>query len=257
MFAELIEPAANGGVGVGFTDRLGGVSAGELAEFNLGRTDLDAPETLRANMALLRARVGVQQVVVVHQVHGVAVYQPDADQRDWSHDAWLGDRVPGQPQLPIADASITSRPGLGLAIRVADCVPVLFADPTAGLIGAAHAGRVGLLGGVLDATVAALQAHGAQELTAWIGPHICGQCYEVPAQMAAEAAEQLPASAATTSWGTPAIDLGAGAAARLSDLGVRVQRLDDRCTRTDATLYSHRGDGPNTGRQIGLIWLAD
>lgn len=254
MFATLITPDSNGGVGIAFTDRHDGASSGELASLNLGRSDLDELAALRTNMARLRERLQLGPVVGLHQVHGAEVFDVDRAGRDWSDDAWLGDRVELAP-LPVADAAVTGQRGIALMIRVADCVPVLFADAEAGLIGAAHAGRAGLLGGVLGATVAALRASGARRLQAWIGPHICGACYEVPEQMAAAAAAQLPQCGATTSWGTPAIDLGAGAAAQLAQLGVAVTEASE-CTLTSPDLFSHRGDGPQTGRQIGLVWLA-
>lgn len=256
MFSTLLRPAENRGIGVVFTDRLGGVSTGAQASFNLGRSDLDELDQLRRNMARLRQEAGVGQVLGLHQVHGTAVHLADDDGRDWSGDAWLGDRLPGADRLPIADAAVSSRRGLGLMIRVADCVPVLLADPAAGVIGAAHAGRAGLLAGVLGETVAAMRAAGARRLQGWIGPHICGDCYEVPAEMAAAAASELPDCASTTSWGSPAIDLGAGAASQLTSLGVAVSR-HDRCTLTTAELFSHRGDGPQAGRQVGLVWLPD
>lgn len=252
MFATLIDPDRLGGVGIAFTDRLGGFSTGELASLNLGRTDLDELDVLRANLAAVRSALDLRPIVALHQVHGIDVYDADLDERDWSDDAWLGDRA-GGPALPVADAVITGRPGLALAVRVADCVPILFADAHTGLIGAAHAGRAGLLAGVLPATVAALRRRGAGQLRAWIGPHICGSCYEVGAELAASAAQQLPACASTTSWGTPAIDLGAGATAQLRELGVEV--IDHAsCTFTGDELFSHRADGPQTGRQLGLIW---
>lgn len=255
MFASLIEPHLNARVGVGFTDRLDGASTGALGSFNLGRSDLDDLASLRANMSGLRAHLGVGEVAAVHQVHGTRVHLVDTDGRDWGGDAWLGDRLPGAEKLPVADAIVTTKPGVALMIRVADCLPVLLADQRAGVIAAAHAGRVGLLAGVLPATVAAMRKLGADRLRAWIGPHICGACYEVPEQMAAEAAARLPAAAARTSWGTSAIDLGAGAAAQLAGLGVDVRRLDP-CTLTSPDLFSHRGDGAGAGRQVGVIWLA-
>ncbi len=253
MFATLIAPGQSGEVGIAFTDRHGGVSTGSRASLNLGRSDVDHIPSLRTNMSLVRQELGIGPVVGLHQVHGPAVHAVDDDGRDWSGDAWLGDRV-GLAALPVADAAITSTPGLALMVRVADCVPVLFADASAGLIGAAHAGRAGLLGGVLEATVAALRACGARSLQAWIGPHICGSCYEVPTHMAAQAADQLPQCAATTSWGTPAIDMGAGAAALLAGLEVAVADHAP-CTMTSDALFSHRGDGQHTGRQAGLVWL--
>lgn len=256
MFDTLIDPANNGGVGVAFTDRRGGVSVGPRASLNLGRSDLDDLTSLGANMARVRASAGIGAVAALHQVHGTEVYDADADARDWLADAWVGDRVPGALALPVADAAVSTRRGLALAVRVADCLPVLLADPAVGVVAAAHAGRRGLLEGVLVDTVAAMRQVGARNLRAWIGPHICGRCYEVPKQMATEAAAVLPTTRATTSWGTPALDLAAGAEAQLVDLGVRVARHDP-CTLTDQNFFSHRGDGAQTGRQAGLIWLSE
>ena len=102
-----------------------------------------------------------------------------------------------------------------LMVRAADCVPVLLADPVAGVIGAAHPGRPGLAAGVVPATVAAMRERGATDITAWIGPHVCGGCYEVPAEMRDEVGALVPAAVATTTWGTPALDLGAGVRAQL------------------------------------------
>lgn len=255
MFATLISPGDNRGVGIAFTDRRGGVSTGPQCSLNLGRSDVDEVDHLRTNMARVRAAAGVSAVAAVHQVHGVDVHRPDVDGRDWSGDAWIGSGIPGSPRLPVADAMVSTARGLALLIRVADCVPVLLADPEAGVIGAAHAGRVGLFGGVLTAVVAEMRRAGAGDLQAWLGPHICGDCYEVPAEMAAQAVTLLPATVATTRWGTPAIDLGAGAESQLGLLGVRVHRCDP-CTLTSDDLFSHRGDGPRAGRQVGLVWLA-
>ena len=95
---------------------------------------------------------------------------------------------------------------------------------------------------------------GAGHITAWIGPHICGECYEVPAALQAEYGRVHPAALATTSWGTPSLDLGAAAAAQLAALGCTVVRVDP-CTRTTATLHSYRRDGAASGRQAALAWL--
>ncbi|WIY81642.1 polyphenol oxidase family protein [Propionimicrobium sp. PCR01-08-3] len=255
MFATMIDPTDNGGIGVGFTDRLGGVSTGTTGQLNLGRSDIDEIDHLRQNMALVRRAARITRIAAVHQVHGIDVHLADGDGRDWSGDAWIGDGAPGKSRLPVADAIVSTTPGLALMIRVADCVPVIFADQERGVFAAAHAGRLGLLAGVLPATAQAMHEVGARQLSAWIGPHICGACYEVPEQMAHDAACQLPETRAHTSWGTPAIDLGAGAAAQLQRLGVEVHRVDP-CTFTTDTLFSHRGDGPGAGRQIGLVWSA-
>lgn len=153
-----------------------------------------------------------------------------------------------------ADALVTTSRSLGLAVRVADCVPVLFADAAAGVVAAAHAGRVGLAAGVLVATLDRMAELGAREISAWIGPHICGECYEVPAGMRAEFGVAHPVAVGMTSWGTPSLDLGAAAAAQLAGLGCRVTRVDT-CTRTTPTMHSYRRDADKSGRQAALVWL--
>jgi copper oxidase (laccase) domain-containing protein len=99
-----------------------------------------------------------------------------------------------------------------------------------------------------------MRAIGASEITAWIGPHVCGACYEVPEKMQAEVGAIEPAAVATTSWGTPSLDIGAGVRAQLERDGVTVVDVS-RCTRESADLYSYRRDGSNSGRLAGLIRL--
>jgi len=180
--------------------------------------------------------------VNAYQVHGTRVLTVDAgsDRRAIAREQ--------------ADALVTTDRRLAVAVRVADCVPVLFADADAGVVAAAHAGRVGLGAGVLTATVARMAELGAGRITAWIGPHICGECYEVPADLQAEYGRVHPSALATTSWGTPSLDLGAAAAVQLSALGCAVVRVDP-CTRTTPTLHSYRRDGAASGRQAALAWL--
>ena len=163
--------------------------------------------------------------------------------------------VAGVPRhRPDADALVTDRPDVVLVVRAADCVPVLFADPAAGVIGAAHCGRLGLAHGVVPAAVDRLRAQGALALTAWVGPHVCGSCYEVPSSLQAEVGEVEPASVATTSWGTPSLDLGAGVRAQLERAGVEVVDAGG-CTRESPDLYSFRRDGARAGRLAGLVRL--
>jgi polyphenol oxidase len=137
-------------------------------------------------------------------------------------------------------------------VRVADCVPVLLADAEAGVIGAAHCGRLGLALGVVPATVERMRELGAEQVTAWVGPHVCGACYEVPAQMQAEVGAVEPTAVATTSWGTPSLDIGAGVRAQLERADVTVVDLS-RCTRESPDPYSYRRDGRGAGRIAGLI----
>ncbi|GAB3999093.1 hypothetical protein GCM10028771_33490 [Nocardioides marmoraquaticus] len=150
------------------------------------------------------------------------------------------------------DGIVTDRPDVVLLVRVADCVPVLLADPDAGVIGAAHAGRPGMAAGVVPATVSRMRELGAHRVQAWLGPSVCGRCYEVPAALRSEVAAVEPASASTTSWGTPALDVGAGVRAQLERDGVEVHDRA-RCTRESPDLYSHRRDGDRAGRLAGVI----
>ncbi len=115
----------------------------------------------------------------------------------------------------VGDGLVTTQPGVSLMVRAADCVPVLFADESGTVIGAAHCGRPGLVAGIVPATVAAMRSLGAGPLRAWVGPHVCGRCYEVPEQMRDDVAAVEPDSRATTSWGTPSLDVGAGVRAQL------------------------------------------
>ncbi|GAA1752455.1 polyphenol oxidase family protein [Kocuria aegyptia] len=225
------------GVRVAFTDR----GAGNLA-LHTG----DDADAVRARRAALERSMGVPggSLVFLEQVHGTDV--ADADR---------GDR----PAVPTADAAVTAT-GVPLAVMVADCVPVVLVGkgPRGPLAGVAHAGRRGLLDGVLERTVEQLVARGGRGLSAWLGPSICGHCYEVPADMREESVQRIPAVAATTSWGTPALDLRAGARERLAALGVGVvepSAAGSSCTRENEQLSSHRRD-PGSGRIVGLVWRA-
>lgn len=178
-------------------------------------------------------------------------FAPGAELADMSQ--VHGDRVveAGGPREPC-DGIVTDRADVVLLVRVADCVPVLLADADAGVIGAAHAGRPGLAAGVVPATVARMHALGARRVQAWLGPSVCGACYEVPARMRDEVAAVEPASASTTRWGTPALDVAAGVRAQLERDGVEVHDLA-RCTLESPDLYSYRRDGDRAGRLAGVI----
>ncbi len=177
--------------------------------------------------------------VLMHQVHGADVVHVD-------------DLRTSSPAS--CDAIVTAQEGVALLARAADCVPVLLADPASGWIAAVHSGREGLVQGVVPATVAELRRRGGEPTTAWIGPHICGPCYEVPAQVQEAVAAVVPESRATTSWGTTAVDLGAGVHAQLEAAGVSDVRVVDSCTREDPSWPSYRRDGAAATRFAGLVW---
>jgi purine-nucleoside/S-methyl-5'-thioadenosine phosphorylase / adenosine deaminase len=238
-----------GPVEIAFTDRHGGVSGGPFASLDLAAASPDRdPERAAAvarNLALVTDAVTagrpLRRLALMHQVHGADVHVVDGTTVD-------------QPEAPVADALVTALPGVLLAVRVADCVPVLLADAEAGVVAAVHAGRPGLAAGVVPAAVAAMRDLGATDVAAWVGPRVCGGCYEVPDQLRADVAAVVPASFAETTWGTPALDLGAGVRAQLAEASVRLVHESGRCTREDEDLYSYRRQGEESGRLAGLVW---
>ena len=225
------------------TTRAGGVSRPPFDTFNLGDHVGDDPAAVAANRARLAAAIGLgaDRVVWMNQVHGDRVEVVDE-----SRDAAVDD----------TDALVTRTPRLALAVLTADCVPVLMADARAGVIAAVHAGRVGAQQGVVARAVEAMLGLGAHadDISALLGPAVSGRHYEVPAAMADEVEATLRGSRTTTVAGTPGLDLRAGIACQLRDLGVMAIDVDRRCTVADPTLFSHRRDAP-TGRLASLVWM--
>ncbi|MEJ2888996.1 peptidoglycan editing factor PgeF [Actinomycetospora aeridis] len=223
------------------TTRAGGRSAPPYDRFNLGDHVGDHPSAVAANRRRLGEGIGLgpERVAWMNQVHGTDVAVVDAAGGD----------------TPTADALVTDRPRLALAVVVADCVPVLLADPGAGVVAAAHAGRRGAADGVLERTLEAMTGLGAEtgRVEVLLGPAICGEDYEVPAAMRDEVEAVLPGSAATTRIGTPSLDLRAGLRRRLADLGITRVDVDTRCTFEDDQLFSHRRARP-TGRLAAVTW---
>ena len=233
--------ATHGPVDLAFTDRFGGVSGVPFDSLNLALEGNDADQNTAENLRLVVADFAPDaRVADLRQVHGAEVVVVS--------DGPIAER-------PQADALVTARRDVVLVVRAADCVPVLLADPVAGVVGAVHSGRPGLAAGVVPATIARMRDLGARELTAWIGPHVCGACYEVPADLRDQVGAVEPASPATTSWGTPSIDLGAGVRAQLERDGVVVVDAS-RCTRESDDLFSYRRDGQRAGRLAGLVRLS-
>jgi len=250
MSVEPVRAAALDGVPHGFLGSRGGVSTGVVAGLNVGTGANDAPEAVAENRR--RAAAAVMpgaQLVTVYQVHSpdaVAVTAPFA-------------------QRPRADAMVTDRPGLLLGILTADCAPVLLADRAAGVVGAAHAGWKGAIGGVTDATIAAMEALGADRgrIAAAIGPCIARASYEVDDGFLRRFAEADPANERFFAAGRPGhhqFDLEAYVAHRLAVAGVRrIEALGlDTYAHADRFFSfrraTHRGE-PDYGRQISLIGL--
>ena len=244
---EVLEARLGPGVRAGFTTRRGGVSAPPWDGLNLGLAVGDDTADVLRNRRLLSRWVGAP-VAFATQVHG--------------HEVAVVDSPPpeGTVSVAVADALVTTRTDVALAVLVADCVPVLLADAQARVVAAVHAGRGGLVAGVLRSAVEAMVALGARtdRLVAVLGPSIAGESYEVPASLRDEVAALVPGTAATTSWGTPSLDLRAGAAAVLAAVGVGAVARLDRDTFHDGDLYSHRRAtalGGTTGRFCGVVRL--
>ena len=247
---EVIRAGALGGVTHGFLGRRGGVSTGIVAGLNVGTGSQDDPALIAENRR--RATEAVLpggRLVTVYQVHSpdtVTATEPFAER-------------------PHADAIVTDRPGLALGILTADCAPVLFADREAGVIGAAHAGWKGAIGGVTDSTIAAMEALGArrERIAAAIGPCIARASYEVDQGFFGRFAEADPANERFFADGKPdhfQFDLEAYVAHRLAEAGIRtVEAMGLDTYANEDRFYSfrratHRGE-PDYGRQISIIGL--
>jgi YfiH family protein len=245
------------GLGHGFFPRTGGVSEGIFASRNCGFGSGDRRESVAENRDRCRRELGpAETLLTVHQVHSPKVATVTA---------------PWRPETaPQADAMVTDRPGLALGILTADCAPILFADAEAGVVGAAHAGWKGALGGVTDATVAAMQALGAvpERIAAAVGPCIGPDSYEVGPEFRDRFLAEDPDSAGF--FHTPAAANGAGArphfdlpgyvAHRLRRAGLRDIAVTglDTLGREDL-FFSYRRTTlrkePDYGRQISAILL--
>ena len=225
-----------------FSTRAGGVSGPPWDGFDLALHVGDDLGAVSANREALRRLAGVDALAFAEQVHGSGV-------------AVVGSGGPAGASG--VDALVTTTPGLAVVVLAADCLPVVLADPAAAVVAAAHAGRAGLLAGVLQRTVEALIDCGADaaRTTAVVGPAAGACCDAVPEEMAAEADAVLPGVRATTRNGTPSLDLRAGAVLALALAGVSAVRHVDACTIDDPRFYSYRREGV-TGRHAGLAWLA-
>jgi YfiH family protein len=222
------------------TLRTGGCSPTPWSSLNLGDHVGDDPERVATNRASLRERLPAEPLWL-NQVHGTTVV-----------DAALAE------QCVAADAAVSSHPGAVCAVMTADCLPVLFCDRAGSVVAAAHAGWRGLLEGVLENTVAAMQVP-SSELLAWLGPAIGPARFEVGDEVRAAfvgrdgGAAACFAAQANGKW---LADIYGLARQRLAGLGIAHISGGNACTVSDAEHYfSYRRDGV-TGRMATLIWLA-
>jgi YfiH family protein len=236
----------------GFFTRRGGVSQGGFASLNCGLGSSDDPAAVRENRARVAACLGARDVVTAHQVHSAAAVVIDAP--------W------GMPERPRADAIVTSTPGLAVAVLSADCAPVLFADAEAGVVAAAHAGWRGAIGGVLEATLAAMERAGArrERTVAAVGPCIGQAAYEVGPEFEQEFLRHDAGNARffrrASPESRPHFDLAGYAQRRLHQAGMSSVHTQNACTYVQANeFFSYRRSSarkePDYGRLISAIVL--
>lgn len=249
---EVITAQALKGLPHGFLGRRGGVSTGLYAGLNVGLGSDDDSAAIRENRRrAVEAVLPGARLVTLHQVHSADAVAASAP---WPDDA-----------RPHADALVTDRPGLALGVLTADCTPVLLADVRGGIVGAAHAGWKGALGGVTDSAIAAMEKLGASRdrIVAAIGPVIARVSYEVDDGFARRFEEADPANERFFTPGREGhqqFDLEAYVAARLAAAGIgRIELLGLDTYADEARFFSfrratHRGE-PGYGRQISLIGL--
>lgn len=246
--------AAAPGIRHAFLTRQGGVSSGLFSSLNCGYGSGDDNANVRANRerAADAIDLGADDLATLYQVHSADVVEVSAP---WSLE-----------ERPKADALVTRTPGLGLGILTADCVPVLFADPQAGVVGAAHAGWKGALSGVVEATVAAMERLGAAraDISAAIGPCIRQASYEVGPELRQAFIDADEASAgfftASKRDGHFMFDLAGFVSRALADAGVKGEDVGIDTYADEERFFSyrrttHKGE-PDYGRGISLIRLA-
>jgi YfiH family protein len=247
--AVLTSPVlAKAGVPHGFGTRLGGVSTGTFASLNFGLKGGDSPENVRANRECLARTVGFEpeRLFRLRQVHGRRVVSVD------------GASDPEPASSEEADALVTQEPGVALGVGTADCVPVLFADPAAGVVGAAHAGWRGIRSGVLQAIVEDMRARGASSvgLRAAVGPCIGPCCYEVGEEVA-EQFEAIEGAVHRDRGPKPHLDLVTAVRERISAAGLAPEAVgspEGLCTRCQEDLFfSFRRDQARTGHHLSVV----
>lgn len=239
-----IQRRVDGGIiRAGFTSRAGGVSTGEYASLNLGPHVGDAPAAVARNRGILSDYLECEPGWM-EQVHGAHVARARPGTTSERTDALiLGESANGASRAAC--------------VMVADCVPLLLVSASRLRAAAVHVGRAGFMN---EIALVALEALGEPpgDLTAIVGPSICGRCYEVPEAMREQARAMAPSSASQTAWGTPSIDIPAGLTEQLNRAGVLDVVVDGRCTMEDSRFHSHRRSsraGLSAGRFAGVVHL--
>lgn len=242
------------GISHGFFTRQGGVSTGIYSALNCGLGSKDDPSLVRQNRARVARALGAEhdEVLTVYQIHSTT--------------ALVVDQPFPLGQVPKADALVTRTPGLVVGALAADCTPVLFADPKARVVAAAHAGWRGAIAGILESTIETMLTLGAERsrIRAAIGPCINQTAYEVGPEFEAEFLSADPANAKFFSRAAPnarsRFDLPGYVEHRLSRAGLEIVERRSLCTYENESLFfsyrrsTHRNE-PDYGRQISAIVL--
>ncbi len=239
-----------------FFTRQGGVSSGLYSSLNCGYGSGDAPDNVRENRrrAAAEFELAADDLLTVHQIHSTEVIE-------------VGNQRWSSPGAPKADALVTDRPGVVLGVLAADCAPVLLADPEARIIGAAHAGWKGALGGVVEATIGAMEKLGArrERLRAAIGPCIGRASYEVgpefPAPFLARDESDGAFFRAAPRAGHFLFDLAGYLARRIAKAGVAAEATGHDTLAGEADFFSYRRNTlkgvRDYGRGLSAIALED
>lgn len=208
---------------------------------NVSLTVGDDRTVVEQRRAAIAQQAGADALVIAHQVHGREVAVVTAE------------TIALAPGTITADALVTAEANVMLGVTVADCVPVMLVDPSAGVVGVAHAGRAGMALGVVPAALDAMADLGATAVHAVVGPSICARCYEVSSDLRDEVASVAPVSASVSRTGTPALDVAAGVLDQLAGRVVQIELLPG-CTAESSELFSHRASGGAAGRFAGYVW---
>lgn len=222
-----------------FTSRNGGVSVAPYNSFNLALHVGDNPEVVKKNRETLASQLNVSpsSLYFMNQVHG--------------SDVAIITESTSSDNVPTVDALFTTVPGKYLVTLIADCIPLLLRSH--GAVAAVHVGRQGLVRGVFEKSLEVFTDHKirSEEITAELGPSICGRCYEVDSEMLSDVTTQIPATAEKTSHGC--LNIESGLISKLEAAGIQ-WKSSGLCTLHDPGYFSYRRDGV-TGRQAGVIAL--
>ena len=230
-----------GSISVVALSRHGGTSLAPFDSLNLGSHVGDDPNAVVANWRIVQDFTSAQGITFLHAEHGVQV-----------HEVSKSNPPIGPQEAPVGDGLVCTDPGQAIVALSADCVPFALVDPVNLVIAVGHAGWKGVLANLMSELSNQFTKNGGliSHSVAVIGPSICGQCYEVPADRVSMFKSKMPAAISDETH----LDLAGGVSAELNQLGYEVIEIDG-CNFEDENLFSYRrANGKPTGRG-GLVAL--